>query len=177
MLIHSWLLREPVHSRGIWIKQGNLGIARPFLVTLGSQGQLSMENRFWKSCDILKLSQPFLKSRVTAVLLFRVMIAVCYVLPCKVKSACPGQDCLNLGSHETFAVAVTIFSVCSLSTLERDKEGLYWGIPVMPVGSQILGSHLFWDEEEDQYPVAFNQGGSAGGQFFTCSWFKLRGRN
>lgn len=40
---------------------------RPFLASLGSQGLLSMENRLWKSCDILKLSQHFQKSGVLLV--------------------------------------------------------------------------------------------------------------
>lgn len=46
------------------------------------------ENRFWKSCDILKLSQPFLKSRVMAVLLFRVIDC------CVLCIALQGQICL-----------------------------------------------------------------------------------
>lgn len=151
---------------------------RPFLASLGNQGLLSMENRLWKSCDILKLSQPFLKSKMDDCAVVQSYWLVC-VTYYRSRSNWPGQDCLNLGSHEIFWIAVTIFSICSLATLKRNNEGLYteaflwWQLAAK--FWYLLSSER--KRRSNQYPVTFNQRENTVGQFFTCSWFKLHRRN
>lgn len=151
MSIHSWLLRDPVHGHGIWIKQGNMGVMRPFLASLGSQGLLSMENRLWKSCDILKLNQPFLKCRVTTVLLFRVIdwFVLCIALQ--------GQICLARTGLPEFRVTWSFCHSCynffrMLPCQTGEGQGRK-GILVMPAGSKILGEINLLRGEEKEQPI------------------------